>query len=471
MSNKRFYVWPTHSVFWKIFLWFWLTIIILIATLIVSAALTSPATEYNIEQDELILELKKAAQKFQEQVISASKDEIAHDTESGFLHNSPNNEFFLFSSTGQLMSLNNYSPYILAAYRQLNHHTDPQIVLKKGVIMVGPQIVTVNNEPYQLYLVKRNAYTASQRIKHAIKRQWTFIFSALCTSFLLCLFLARSIIVPIREMQRYSKALAKGDFSVSVGTKITERKDEIGQLANDFENMTQQLESLIHSRDQLLRDVSHEFRSPLTRLQISLALARRKAPEAENEHARIEREAERLEILIRHVLSFYRIEHKAIHKTLCIIALDQLIKPLIEDGNFEALARDKSVRLVSCTKNAFIKGSREFMSSAIENIIRNAIRFAPVKTSVDVSLNIHHDDKKIIITVRDYGPGVPEEAIHSLFDPFFRVNETRGQENNGAGIGLAIAKRAVDYHNGNISVWNAHPGLSIAIELPLYEYS
>ena len=199
-------------------------------------------------------------------------------------------------------------------------------------------------------------------------------------------------------------------------------------------------------------------------MQISLALARRKTPDAEAEHARIEREIERLDQLIGQIIHFSRIQHNFANITCENITLNTLLKKLVDDGNFEAQARGKAVILKGVEAIELV-GVPEFLSSAVENIIRNAIRFTPKGSQVEARLT--RANGTALINIRDYGPGVPDAALKNLFEPFFRVDETRGKENDGTGLGMAIASTAVVTHKGSITVRNALPGLEVTIALPL----
>lgn len=265
-------------------------------------------------------------------------------------------------------------------------------------------------------------------------------------------------------MQATSRKLAGQDLSARVNKKISKRGDELGELAREFDHMAEQLENLMANKERLLRDVSHELRSPLTRLQISLALARRKTPEAEAEHARIEREIERLDQMIGEIIRFSRIQNGVTDVACEQVDLDQMVHQLVDDGDFEAQAQNKSVVLIE-TVSVEVCGVKDWLSSAVENIIRNAIRFAPEQSRIEVSLVKGRGN--VLIKVRDYGTGVPEEALETLFEPFFRVDETRGGENDGFGLGTAIARGAVTSHGGHISARNCHPGLEVTICLPL----
>lgn len=147
------------------------------------------------------------------------------------------------------------------------------------------------------------------------------------------------------------------------------------------------------------------------------------------------------------------------------IKLDQLVAKLVDDGNFEAQARNKAV-VMKQQEQIQLNGVKEALGSAVENIIRNAIRFAPENSEIEVWL-IQEDKDFALVRIRDYGPGVPDEALEELFEPFFRVDDTRGRENDGTGLGMAIASKSVQWHGGTIKARNAGPGLEVSIRLPL----
>lgn len=448
-------VWPWHSVFWKIFLWFWLTMIAMLVTLFLAFAITVDPSDFLSERRALFRELEIAARKME--LLSRTSVHLP-------IPRFPGSGYYLFDTEGNILGSASISEELISAYNKTRNLSDPTITFRRGVVVVGPQRITLNDAPYELYLTKEMPMLVHWRVQQVIARQWHLIILALGVSFFLCVVLARYLVGPIRNLQRASRKLARGNLSARVGGKVARRRDELGELARDFDHMAEQVGSLVFSKERLLRDVSHELRSPLTRLQISLALARRKTPDAEAEHARIEREIERLDQLIGQIIHFSRIQHNMANMTCEKLALEGMLKKLVDDGNFEAQARDKAVVLKETAKIELVV-VREFLSSAVENIIRNAIRFTPEGSEVEVRLFREND--VALIRIRDYGPGVPEETLDDLFEPFFRVDETRGKENDGTGLGMTIASTAVSQHNGSIAARNAHPGLEVTLRLPL----
>ncbi len=455
LNPPQLVVWPWHSVFWKIFLWFWLTMIAMLVTLFLAFAVTVDPSDFLSERRALFRELEIAARKMELLSRTSVHLPIPHFPGSGY---------YLFDSEGNVLGSASISEELISAYNKTRKRSDPTITFRRGVVVVGPQRIYLNSAPYELYLTKEMPMLVHWRVKQVLARQWHLVILALVVSFFLCVVLARYLVGPIRNLQRAARKLARGDLEARVEGRVNKRRDELGELARDFDHMAEQVGSLMFAKERLLRDVSHELRSPLTRLQISLALARRKTPHAQAEHGRIEREIERLDQLIGQIIHFSRIQHNLANMTCEKIALNAMLQKLVDDGNFEAQARSKAVLLKEAQAIELV-GVREFLSSAVENIIRNAIRFTPQGSQVEVRLSRVNGAARI--NIRDYGPGVPDEALQDLFEPFFRVDETRGKENDGTGLGMAIASTAVVTHKGTIKARNAKPGLEVIISLPL----
>ncbi|WP_257280138.1 MULTISPECIES: ATP-binding protein [unclassified Endozoicomonas] len=453
---RRMLVWPFQSLFWKLFLWFWLTMLSMMAAMVIAVAITVNPSDFLSERRELFRELE---------IVSRKVERMA----SGWAPHTPfpqfsGSYFYLFDPAGEVVGRRAAPDELMSAYDRTHDRTEPTITFRSGVVVVGPRKVWIGRIPYDLFLTKEMPRLVHWRVTKVLSQQWHLVIIALAVSFLLCIMLARYLVVPIRRLQVTSRKLAKGELSARVEASVRQRGDELGEFARDFDHMAEQLETLVNNKEILLRNVSHELRSPLTRLQISLALARRKTPEAEAEHGRIEREIERLDELIGEIIRFSRIQHGLSEMACERVNLEQLIEQLVDDGNFEAQAQNKGVDLIK-SQPIEIVGVRDWLSSAAENIIRNAIRFTPQGSDVEVTLEQYR--RNVIIKVRDKGPGVPEDALESMFEPFFRVDETRGKENDGFGLGTAIAMSAIANHDGAIFARNAHPGLEVTIRIPL----
>jgi len=285
-----------------------------------------------------------------------------------------------------------------------------------------------------------------------------------------CYWLTLYVTAPIIRLSHAVRQFAAGDHSIRVGSELAARKDEISQLASDFDFMASRIESLISSQRNLLRDISHELRSPLARLRVALELCRQKG-EAESKKYlnRIERESERLNQLIGETLTLNRYDSGVPLPVESLIDLERLIREIVEDADFEAQGFNRGVKLVSCD-NCTVKGSEESLRRAVENVVRNAVRYTSEGSVVEVSLRQSGEGKEChaLVTVRDHGPGAPEDTLSMLFKPFYRVDKDRDRLTGGAGLGLAITEAAVRLHRGGVSASNAPGGgLLVEITLPL----
>jgi two-component system sensor histidine kinase CpxA len=283
---------------------------------------------------------------------------------------------------------------------------------------------------------------------------------------LICFVLTRHITAPLFELRRGAATLAVGDLTARVPGDLRDRRDEIGQLGRDFDRMAERLESLVGSHKRLLGDVSHELRSPLSRLLVALGLARRaNAEEMPELLDRIALEARRLDSLIGQLLTLSRIESGSHTAAASSIVLTALVHEVVADADFEARAQSRRV-VVTAFEECTVHGFEELLRSAVENVVRNALRFTREGTAVDVSIRRERD--RAVIRVRDRGPGVPEPMLAEMFLPFQRGPAIDAARNDGSGLGLAIAHRAVAANGGTIGAMNAGDGgLIVEIDLPL----
>ncbi len=294
------------------------------------------------------------------------------------------------------------------------------------------------------------------------------ILLAALISGVICLLLARYLTLPIGRLRQASQKLAQGDLTQRVSPSMGNRKDEIVELANDFDYMAEQLQALIESHKQLLRDASHELRSPLARLQVALGLARQRGHDnITQELDRIELETERLNELIGQLLTLARLETSKKEIENNTFELSTLLEQVIDDASYEAYANNRDVKLTHSIP-VTIQANSVLLSSALDNVIRNAIRYTSEGSVVEVSLQEDSDNPGwVVIKVRDHGPGIPEKMLESIFEPFVRVGQARDRQSGGYGLGLAIAKRAIYLHAGKISAVNEEGGLSVLISLPV----
>ena len=277
---------------------------------------------------------------------------------------------------------------------------------------------------------------------------------------LLCWMLAMTIVSPMRMLARTVDRFGAGDLSVRVNSR---RKDEIGELSQAFDRMAERIGTLLSAERRLLQDISHELRTPLARLSFAAELVRT-ADNRDQAVARLKKEIQRLSVLVSTLLQVTRAEGDPSSAAFENLWLDELLGEVIEDCRVEADARQCRLALRS-SMPVVIGGDRELLRRAVENVVRNSIRYAPTESTVEVDLTVSHDTSRIV--VRDYGPGVPEDALSKIFQPFFRVDDARDSSTGGVGLGLSIAMRAVSLHHGTMGARNVHPGLQVWLELPL----
>ena len=295
------------------------------------------------------------------------------------------------------------------------------------------------------------------------------IFIAILSSGLVCFLLARYLTSPVVRLRAATQKLAAGDLTARAGVPPPGRHDEIAELVRDFDTMADRLETSVKAQARLLNDISHELRSPLARLNVALGLSRqRSGAEAQSALERIELEANRLNELIGRLLTIARLESGDQAMKQVPIRLQLLIREIAQDAEFEAQSRKCRVD-VTKVDDCTVMGDPSLLRSAIENVVRNAIQYTREGTDVQIGLECKQEPNgmEAVIKIFDSGPGVPEEALDKLFRPFYRIDDDRGRQTGGVGLGLAIAERAVRLHAGTIQARNrSEGGLMIEIRLP-----
>ena len=309
-------------------------------------------------------------------------------------------------------------------------------------------------------VVMHAGFGVGYRYLHRLTLHDLMLFSA--TGAVFCYLVSRYLTRPLAKLGAAAAHIAEGHLSTRTDPSLRNRRDEIADLARNFDRMAEKIEALVTGQRRLLGDVSHELRSPLSRLMVALSLVKQgPAEEAAESLDRIGLEARRLDTLIGQLLALTRIDSGVDRGSPAPFDLTNLLQEIASDGHFEARARNCSVmirRADACT----LSGFEELLRSAVENVVRNAIRHTAEGTAVEVSLET--GNSQAILRVRDYGLGVPDSMLSEIFLPFRRVANGTSE---GAGLGLAIAERAVNVHGGTIRAMNAPKGgLVVEMELP-----
>jgi two-component system sensor histidine kinase CpxA len=456
-----------RSLFLRIFLWFWAAMVVVVAVLVVMSPLwtrSRPGVErWQRDAEQLLAARVSAVASSVERGPGGMPDEWQRPRHRGLPLRVVVLDDSGAASDGSPVerSVRDLAQRSLAAGEELAERSGPDHMLARPVI--GPDgrtrvvVGTLRRPPRAVDLLDPRVLVPRLAVLTAV----VGIF---------CLLLARHLSSPFRSLRGAARQLAAGDLSARVGPPVATRRDEIGSLARDFDAMAERLEQLVTSQRRLLRDVSHELRSPLGRLEVALELARRRGGEPAPELLdRIGRESGRLNELIGQLLSLERLRLDGAEPDRAPVDLRALIEEVAADARFEAEPRGCTVS-VRGHASVTVVGSERVLRSAVENVLRNAVAHAPDGTAVEVSLateTTESDGPKAVIAVRDRGSGVPEDELVRLFEPFYRVSEARDRSTGGAGLGLAITERAVRWHGGAVGARNAQDGgLEITIRLP-----
>lgn len=306
-------------------------------------------------------------------------------------------------------------------------------------------------------------------VRPLLDSDWIWaVLAGLLTLSAICYAIARGLAGPAIQVSEAARKIASGDLGVRlVDPRLLNRRDEFSELGRDFNAMAGRIEELVNAKQRLLWDISHELRSPLTRLSLALGMARRKSGEnAAPALDRIERETEHLNRLIEQLLTLARITGGTGPFLNEQIDLAGVVREVVLDAEFEASGMNRFVHL-SAADRGCVAGARELLKSAIENVVRNAVKYTAEGTGVTISVTAREDRNAAVIQVRDQGPGVPDETLPQLFEAFYRVQETR-ETMSGSGLGLAITNQVVLAHGGWVKAYNAiGGGLTVEIGLPL----
>jgi len=457
---------PIGRLFSKVFLWFWSTVLALFAIFMASRMVGTRS----IPPTDIVASFAPRV-----------ADEAAHAYESGGPHEFQQFAQGLVGKSGlELYLIDGYGKDVLSRpipSDSLNMvraaRSDGRILSRYGLRSHSSsyKFTSPSGRPYVLLI--RAGLQLGRFLDATAGGGLPFFGVVLLMVTLFCFWLTHHIVAPIQGIQSAARKVAAGDLSVRSPVEISERHDELADLAADFDAMVERMSAFVRSQKDLLSTVSHELRSPLTRLIMSLALLRKQSSSKSEELLqRMERDVERVDTLMGQLLTLSRLETGLSSDGRNNVDLSQLVQEVVADGDFEARSSGKSVGLQAEAGIVVEKADQQALRSACENVIRNAIRFTAPGSEVEVTLKTEkmNAPPQAVVSVRDHGPGVPGELLQQIFQPFFRLKEPSGnpRANNGTGLGLAIALEAVRQHRGTIIASNVNPiGLEVKITLPI----
>lgn len=462
------------SLFSKIFLWFWLALALLGAVLVFAIAATQSETDEAQWRDVTGTAVRVYAQTAADTYENAGTDALVIYLQR--VEQTARMRTRIFDERGAEVSGRDATiedRRLADVARRTSGDAEPVFDFSSRVAQVTLVAQPVYGRGGTRYVLVSEMPRQRPALLFAKPGAWLLrLVAVLLTAGLVCYGLARYLASPVETLRAGVRRFASGDLSTRVGAQVGTRHDEIADLSRDFDRMAERIETLVMSQRQLLGDISHELRSPLARLSVALGLARRHAgddaPKVTKALNRIERESERLNELIGQLLPLARLETDEDELQKTRIDLQDLVRQIAADADFEAQGRNRSVRVIADEECSFA-GNAELMRSAIENVVRNAVRYTAEQTSVEVSLQCssNGENSRIRINVRDHGKGVPEEALTEIFRPFYRVANARERKTGGTGLGLAIAERAVRLHGGTVQAANASDGGGLVVEIKL----
>lgn len=449
-----------RSLYWKIFVSFWLaTALIIVTTAWFTSEIARKSSVPTQERAFMDSYANAAVVTFE----AGHRTALIEWLEKTGLSKQMN--LFLLTNKGEIIGNQDTPDLVKHISLNLVHGELDSGIFKSGNVIVSHEILSTSGAAYRL------AAVSEKPLSQIVQIPWAGLTVRLLIAFfisgLICYLLSIYLTQPLSTLRMAAKSLATGKLNTRVGHFVGHHNDEIAELSHEFNSMAEQLETLIHSKERLLQDISHELRSPLTRLHIAVELGRKKSNHlAEGEFDRIEAECLRLNTLIGEILDFARLDKSTNTIKKSMVDLPALLKDIISDANYEFSETIPRV-IVGNIQPFQLMLDERLIHRAIENILRNALRYSPKDQAVSISLYQGTRKNSVFIDIADNGPGVPEDQLTKIFNPFYRVDTARQKKTGGYGLGLAIAKKALQLHHGKIQATNRKDGgLLVRIILP-----
>lgn len=447
------------SLFWKILLLFWLVFVVVLTFNLFFTHLSSETIRYRPLPPHLHHQLEKVRDRLG--FIFENRPEI-RERRKKFLRDT-----YLIDENGKDYFNKPLSEMLVQLDNRVRKNDIPMTAFKKQHLYFGGMPFESKSGSFNIYVSQRFSILSRGYFGVFIREfAHNLLISTFLVSFPTSFLLAWLFTRPIKKLRLAIKEMSENLNDRKNLESLVNRRDEFGELARDFDSMAEHLDKILVSKNRLLSDVSHELRSPLARLQIALGLAHKKQqqPTENSELERIKLEADRMNQMITGLLDYSKMDTQYEKHDKQSFDLSELITILVDDAAFEV--QEKNIQLESNLQpGLMISAIKPMLVSCIENILRNAIRYADKKITIDCQLD--PSTGQINISICDDGKGVPDGQQERIFEAFYRPEKDRSRQSGGVGLGLSIAKKAVDAHNGTIKAENIQPhGLKISICFP-----
>lgn len=444
---------PFRLLAFRIFAWFWLVLLLTIAGAWLVARGLSDDTEIRRLPHGI-------AEQLEPMLKSLHKSDSIEELAARINRRDRNRWLIVEPEQNQVLNSDilprNFNQKWLTELSQLNR---PRLLIHRKTVLAGP--FSVNFKGQQLALYQLRPRPQSPGLDLMSLPDYLLPGLLVLVSALASFILALTITQPLRLLQQKNLDFAAGDLNARADAPAR-RNDEIGELSRGFNLMAAKIGDLLQNQQRLLRDVSHELRSPLTRAQLAIALEQRQGGGAQL--PRLQQELERVDQLLGELLTFSRLDAGQYQLQLQDVDLYELIEEIIVVNQLEADQKQLRVTLQGpnpCSLNIEPK----LLARAIENVLRNAIKYSPVQATI--SFELSQTATTTLLAITDQGPGIPPDSLEQIFAPFYRVSDSRNSQTGGTGLGLAIAAQVVRQHGGQIGAsLPAAGGLSITLSLP-----
>lgn len=461
-----------RSLFLKVFLWFWLAMVVVIATFAVTTHFTRSPEPFRPPQF-----IEAVLKGYAREAVAIYGREGATGLQQylNYIKDETGTRNQLFDASGAELTGADAPQPVRDIAAQVAQTGTPFFRHMGGGMLEVRSVESRDGGRYAFVSYMQGGPPPVERHVFWVLSEATWlllvrVLAAAVAAGALCWLLARYIVTPVVKLREVTRQVTGGDLSARVGPRLGGRRDELAAMGHDFDELAARIETLVGAQTRLLRDISHELRSPLARLSVALDLARKRAGQAAaGDHDRIEREAKRLNEMIGQLLALSRWESDGDRLRAEPFDLSALVREVAADADFEAQGRNCSVVVKECDA-CEMRGTPQLLRSAVENVVRNAVRYTPEETAVKISLRCQRSNGggEAVITVRDEGAGVPAESLQDIFRPFYRMDDSRTRETGGTGLGLAITERAVRLHGGTVRAENlSGGGFVVELRLPV----